>query len=199
MVCNMTEFRFIRSKRTFVGLLIGSFILSLFYFSFYIDNFHHGTGLIVFAQQQDQKKDLTENYTFERSWGSKGAGDKQFMNPHSLAIDLFGNVYVTDTGNNRVEKFSSNHTLLEKWGSKGNGDGQFNQLHDIAVEPTGNFVYTVELANHRVQKFDDNGTFITKWGFNDTGGAGADRKPHQLAVDSYGYVYLTDRAGSEIQ
>src|SRR6266487_1178924 len=83
-------------------------------------------------------------------------------------------------------------------GIKGSRDGQFNQLHDIAVDPIGNFVYTLELANHRVQKFDNNGTFLTKWDFNYTGGAGADRRPHQLAVDSYGYVYLTDRGGSEV-
>jgi len=126
--------------------------------------------------------------------GSKGTGDGQFMFPHSLAIDLVGNVYITDTGNNRIEKFSPTSTLLKKWGSKGSGDGQFNQLHDIAVDPTGSFVYTVELANHRVQKFSNNGTFVLKWGFNDTGGAEANRRPHQLAVDSKGYVYLTDRA-----
>jgi NHL repeat len=160
----MTEFRLLASRKTFVGLVMGLIILCIFYLSFHIDNFHHGTGLLVFGQQQDQKKALAENYTFERSWGSKGAGSGQFMNPHSLAIDRFGNVYITDTGNNRVEKFASNGTLLGMWGSKGNMDGHFNQLHDIAVDPSGNFVYTVELANHRVQKFDDNGNFITKWG-----------------------------------
>ncbi len=163
----MTEFRLLADNKQFVGFLIGQIIFCLFYLSFYNDNFHHDTGITAFGQQQDRKK-LAEKYTFERSWGSKGAGDNQFETPHSLTIDRFGNVYVTDTGNNRVEKFSSNGTLLEKWGSKGSGDGQFNQLHDIAVDPNGNFVYTVELANHRVQKFDNNGTFITKWGFNNT-------------------------------
>ena len=192
----MKEFRLLASRKTYVGFAMGQIILSIFYSSFYIDNFHQGTELIVFGQQQDQIKDQAENYTIERSWGSKGAGDGQFMNPHSLAIDRFGNVYITDTGNNRVEKFSSNGTLLEKWGSKGNRDGQFDQLHDIAVDPTGNFVYTVELANHRVQKFDGNGTFITKWGFGDTGGAGANRRPHQFSVDSHGFVYLKYRGGS---
>jgi DNA-binding beta-propeller fold protein YncE len=57
--------------------------------------------------QQKQKKETAEKYTYERRWGTKGAGDSQFKNPHSLAIDLLGNVYITDTGNNRVEKFST--------------------------------------------------------------------------------------------
>ncbi len=89
----MTEFRLLASRKTFVGFVTGQIILSVFYLSFYIDNFHHGTELIVFGQQQDQIKELAENYTIERSWGSKGAGDGQFMNPHSLAIDRFGNIY----------------------------------------------------------------------------------------------------------
>jgi DNA-binding beta-propeller fold protein YncE len=153
--------------------------------------------MIAFGQV-NQTVGPKEQYVFERSWGSEGILNDQFKVPHSLAVDIFGNVYVTDTGNNRVEKFSSNGTFLKKWGSQGLGDGQFNQLHDIAVDPKGNFVYTVELGNHRVQKFFNNGTFITKWGFNDAGGSGANRKPHQLAVDHSGDVFLTDRAGSEV-
>ena len=82
----MTEFRLLASRKTFVGFVMGQIILSIFYLSFFIDNFHHGTELIVFGQQQDQNKEPAENYTIERSWGSKGAGDGQFMNPHSLVM-----------------------------------------------------------------------------------------------------------------
>ena len=74
------------------------------------------------------------------------------MLPHSLAIDLGGNIYVTDTGNSRVQKFDSNGSFITKWGEEGSADGQFSQIHDIAVHPNGKFIYTVELDNHRVQK-----------------------------------------------
>ncbi len=104
---NMTEFRLLVSKKTFVRFLIVPIILFLFYLSSYTDNYHHGTATVAFGQQE-----LAEKYTFERSWGSKGAGDDQFKFPHSLAIDLFDSVYITDTGNSRVEKFSSNGTFL---------------------------------------------------------------------------------------
>ena len=98
------------------------------------------------------------------SWGSDGSEDVQFILPHSLATDKFGNIYVTDTGNNRVEKFSSDGTFISKWGSKGMGNGQFIQLHYINVSPEGKFVYTVELGNHRVQKFTSNGNFCNNVG-----------------------------------
>ncbi|MGZ5490317.1 MAG: 6-bladed beta-propeller, partial [Nitrososphaeraceae archaeon] len=40
--------------------------------------------------------------------------------------------------------------------------------------------------------------FILKWGFENTGGRGAERTPHQLSIDSNGYVYLTDRNAHQI-
>src|SRR5215813_6478927 len=68
-----------------------------------------------------------ESYRFVRSWGGEGTKNGQFILPHSLAIDKSGNVYVTDTGNNRVEKFSSDGRFISEWGTKGTGDGQFVQ------------------------------------------------------------------------
>ncbi|MDE1812259.1 MAG: 6-bladed beta-propeller [Thaumarchaeota archaeon] len=46
---------------------------------------------------------------FITSWGSQGSGEGQFNNPTGIAVDKFGSVYVSDTGNNRVEKFSLLH------------------------------------------------------------------------------------------
>ena len=57
-----------------------------------------------------------EEYAFSKTWGSAGTSDGQFMLPHSLAIDIHGNIYVTDTGNNRVQKFNSDGFFITKWG-----------------------------------------------------------------------------------
>src|ERR1700676_4908847 len=48
-----------------------------------------------------------KNGVFIKSWGSRGSGTGQFNTPHSLAIDLQGNVYVADTGNHRIQVFDS--------------------------------------------------------------------------------------------
>jgi tripartite motif-containing protein 71 len=54
------------------------------------------------------------------------------------------------------------------------------------------------LSNHRVQKFTSKGILVTKWGYENTGGEGASRRPHQLAINSGGRAFLTTRANSEI-
>jgi len=131
-----------------------------------------------------------EEYVFTKTWGSTGTSDGQFMLPHSLAIDRDGNIYVTDTGNERVQKFNSDGSFITTWGEEGSANGQFSQLHDIAVHPNGNFIYTVELDNHRVQKFFPNGTFVLKFGYEETSGDGEKRSPHQLYVDYFGNIYL---------
>ena len=46
------------------------------------------------------------NGKFITKWGSDGSSDGQFKFPNSVAVDSSGNVYVTDTGNNRIQKFA---------------------------------------------------------------------------------------------
>lgn len=41
-------------------------------------------------------------YKFVTKWGSKGTGDGQLDCPERIAVDSSGNVYVCDSGNNRV-------------------------------------------------------------------------------------------------
>jgi hypothetical protein len=44
-------------------------------------------------------------------WGSTGSGLGQLNSPQGIAVDFSGNVYVADTGNNRVQKFGSVSTI----------------------------------------------------------------------------------------
>ena len=45
--------------------------------------------------------------TFLLKWGSSGTGDGQFLSLYGVAVDSSGNVYVADTNNSRIQKFSS--------------------------------------------------------------------------------------------
>lgn len=74
------------------------FLLKISY-SFVILSF-----IIIFGNIEKLNIDIAygEEYIFSKTWGSAGTEDGQFIFPHSLAIDIYENIYVTDTGNNRV-------------------------------------------------------------------------------------------------
>ncbi|MEO8288474.1 MAG: 6-bladed beta-propeller [Chloroflexota bacterium] len=128
------------------------------------------------------------------SWGSKGAREGEFSLPPyaggagGVATDTEGNVYVTDVGNARVQKFDNNGKFLAQWGSQGEGDGQFSDPFGIAVSKQG-FVYVSEYTHNLVQKFDTNGKFLSKWAQTSRAG-GQPQQSGWLATDDEGNVYV---------
>jgi DNA-binding beta-propeller fold protein YncE len=154
---------------------------------------------------------ITSGICFITKWGTYGSGDGQFNDPGGVAVDSSGDVYVTDRGNNRIQKFTGDGTFITKWGSYGSGDGQFNDPGDVAVDSSGD-VYVADRYNNRIQKFQlanpcPAGTtqttsgicFITKWGTQGSGNGQFDR-PIGVAVDSSsGRVYVAERENYRIQ
>ena len=124
--------------------------------------------------------------TFLLKWGSQGSGDGQFWST-AIALDSSGNIYVADSGNDRVQKFDSSGNFLLAWGTDGSGDGQFRSPYGIAVDASDN-VYVTDTANGNVQKFDSSGNFLLKVaGVSD---------PNGVAFDSSGNVYVSEGSNS---
>jgi tripartite motif-containing protein 71 len=76
----------------------------------------------------------------------------QLRSPWGITVDGAGQLYVTDTGNHRIEKFDREGNFITQWGGFGNGDGQFNFPYGIAVDAKGS-VFVVDSGNTRVQQF----------------------------------------------
>ena len=90
--------------------------------------------------------------------GSYGTADGQFYNPSAVAIrgDL---LYVCESSNNRVQKFSiSQQSFISKFGTGGNCDGQFSTPYGICIDPEGN-LFIADHSNNRIQVFRDNDSF----------------------------------------
>ena len=137
------------------------------------------------------------SYSFSAQWGSPGSGSGQFNQPHGVAVDSSGNVYVADFNNHRIQKFDSRGVDLTQWGGLGSGIGQFSGPVGVAVDSSGN-VYVADFNNHRIQKFDSNGRFLTQWGSPGSGN-GQFSGPVGVAVDSSGNVYISDRDNHCVQ
>lgn len=104
--------------------------------------------------------------TFITKWGTNGGvsvedplenwgiADGDLFLPVGIAIDNHDNVYVTDSSNNRVQKFNSNGIFIRKWGNFGGELGNFFSPQGIACGANGE-VYVVDSLLNKVFKFED--------------------------------------------
>jgi DNA-binding beta-propeller fold protein YncE len=136
-------------------------------------------------------------YEFVREWGPKGNLEGQIGACGGIAVDAFGNCYISDSTNHRIQKFTSEGVYVSGWGgTAGSGDGQLDTPYGIAFDPLGN-LYVADTGNNRIQKFTSNGIFITKWGSTGSGN-GQFMSPIGVAVDHYN-VYVVDNSTHCIQ
>jgi DNA-binding beta-propeller fold protein YncE len=84
--------------------------------------------------------------------GSEGEEDGQLIAPHGIAIDSEGDIWVVDTGNNRVQGFDVEGEYQAKFGSLGSGNSQFAEPTGIAVD-SEDHAWVVDTANSRFQKW----------------------------------------------
>ena len=147
-----------------------------------------------------QKYDKDGN--FLTVWGKfgfawKGASQGIFDNPWGVGVDKDDNIYIADTLNNRIQKYTSDGEPILMWGKEGAFDGAFFYCRDVAIDFAGNVFVTDEI-NNRVQKFDSRGNFLTKWG-KEGNGPGQFNGPWGIAVDALGNVYVVDTNNHRVQ
>jgi uncharacterized protein (TIGR03437 family) len=133
--------------------------------------------------------------------------------PGGVAVDYAGNVYIADTGNNRVCKVSNGVvTTVAGDGTPGfsGDDGSatnalLNGPLGVAVDYAGN-VYIADSGNNRVRKVS-NGVITTVAG-NGTAGFSGDNgsatnsqlnNPWGVAVDSAGNLYIADYGNNRVR
>ncbi len=145
----------------------------------------------------------------------------QLRGPTGLALDKSGNLYICDTGNNRVRKVSTTGVITTVAGSatvfsSGVGDGgaatnaNLSLPRAVLPDSSGN-VYIADTGNLRVRKVDTSGNITTVAGNGTTsnGGGGTDGdgssplvatvRPSALALDSSNNLYIADSLNHAIR
>ncbi|MDQ3548980.1 MAG: NHL repeat-containing protein, partial [Chloroflexota bacterium] len=139
-----------------------------------------------------------------RGWGAffdaqddpaqAATNDSLFYGPRGLAFHD-GELYVTDTGNERVQVFTPEGAFVRKWGTSGSGAGNLLEPVGIAVAADGT-VLVADSHNARIARFTSDGTALDPWPVEDW--AGLTFFEPYLAVGPDGSVYATSSASGTI-
>jgi DNA-binding beta-propeller fold protein YncE len=136
-------------------------------------------------------KRLCSDGSFVTAFGANGSGDGELSAPYGIAYSsTTGTLYVADTGNDRVQEFTTAGVFVRKWGSSGTGNGQFMNATGIAIGPDGT-VFVADSGRDDVQQFTSSGTFLRKFGTAGSGN-GQFAAADGIAVESDGDVWVTD-------
>jgi uncharacterized protein (TIGR03663 family) len=139
------------------------------------------------------------------SWGSfadlaRGpAPGGTFYEPWGIALGPDGSVYVTDTWNHRIQKFTAAGELVNMWGFFGEGESPqaFWGPRDVIVDSEGR-VLVADTGNKRIVIFDSEGNFIAQFG-SEGFDPGQFSEPVGIALDGEGRLYVADTWNQRIQ
>jgi sugar lactone lactonase YvrE len=145
-----------------------------------------------------------------------GAGTAaSFTSPEGVAVDTSGNVYVADSGDNKIRMVTSAGVVTSLAGdgdytTSGSADGTgtaalFDEPEGIAVDASGN-LYVADMVNDTIRKITSEGVVTTFAGtagiggsVDGTGTAALFYGPEGIAVDASGNVYVADTYNSTIR
>jgi len=86
-----------------------------------------------------------------------------FSLPECVAVDNDGNVYVTDTFNNRVEIFDADGGFISMFGKNGDGPADLERPKGIAIDGDGH-IWVVDDGQDKVKVFNNKGRLLIYMG-----------------------------------
>jgi sugar lactone lactonase YvrE len=120
-----------------------------------------------------------------------------FSLPSNVAVDKDGNVFVTDTFNDRVEIFDADGNFVSTFGKNGDGPGSFERPKGIAVDPDGH-IWVVDSAQDRVQVFDQSGRLLIYFGEHGEW-PGMFMQANDIAIDKQNRVFVSEQYLGRVQ
>jgi len=117
-------------------------------------------------------------------WGGKGSEPGKFDEPHSIAIDSEGRLYVGDRRNKRVQVFDQRGTFLKQWTNLGTPWGVFVK---------GDRLYVVDGTENNcllIVRIKD-GTILER--------VDGLKNPTAVTVDAKGAIYIAEVNGANVR
>ena len=142
---------------------------------------------------------IAQDGTLVNTVGSYGNGPGQFTLPLGVAANKHGVIFVSDSTNHRVEKFSPEGKFVISFGNQGTRNGCLDSPEGIALLAEDK-VYVADRGNNRIQVFlQRNGRFAMGFGKKGNGPVQFNG-PRALAVDvAWNRLLVTDCGNSRIQ
>ncbi len=148
--------------------------------------------------------------------GDGGAAISAILNrPSGVAVDAYGNLFIADTFNYRIQKVDDNGiiTTVAGSGTSGySGDGgaatnaKLSEPYGLALDTSGNVLIS-DTYNYRIRKVSTNGNIATvagrgSYGFSGDGGSATNayfNQPSGVAMDAYGNLFVADTGNGRIR
>jgi len=120
-----------------------------------------------------------------------------FALPEAVAVDGEGNVYVTDTLNNRIQIFDAEGGFISMFGKNGDGPADLERPKGVAIDCDGH-VWVVDAAQNRVKVFDRQGRLLIYFGGQGYY-PGQFMGPWGIAIDSSNRVIVSETFPGRVQ
>jgi len=134
--------------------------------------------------------------SFLRAIGRLGNGPGEFRGPQGVALDRWGNLYVADTLNHRIQRIAADGDIL-RYEKTGRQPGELSYPTAVLVDQQL-FLSVLDAGNCRVQRFTP--TWQLAGSFGSPGSQmGCFRSPASLAQDRFECVYVCDTGNSRVQ
>ncbi|MHB1482815.1 MAG: NHL repeat-containing protein, partial [Bellilinea sp.] len=162
-------------------------------------------SMVVADSRNNRIQQFDSDGRLIRSWGSfadAAVGDAPggtFYEPWGIAVGPDGSVFVTDTWNHRIQKFSPEGEFISMWGYFGQGEtpDAFWGPRDIAFDSQG-LMYISDTGNKRIVVFDEDGTFISQFGVPGFDPGQFDEQVG-IAINSKDEIFITDTWNQRVQ
>lgn len=146
-----------------------------------LDNYLTGNSP-NFSLDREQKDIFVNTGIFKKSL------QRDFNNPNDVSINLSnGNIYVADTGNNKIDIFNSKLDFIYSLG----GNGLFNNPNSVAINSTNGNIYVADTGNNEIDIFNSEFKLLDSL-------KGFFSNPTDVEVDRSGNISVIDFDNKEV-